>query len=370
MKKLVSLALILCMAFAFAACSSGSSEDSSGDAPQVSLEITAINQFGEPVLNMTPEEFNELGFAPGDSVDVTVGDDIVLEDIPYFDGIYGKRNAERVLAYMGYLMVSAQPSGFANVHDVSKGDKVTITLREKEGQMKLYKLYSATYSDDPADFDSTEAFINAREVKVAGIKSGTLYRGASPFDNTRGRAEAVSEYLEEKGINTVVNLAQSEETVMEDYDSLPEYSKTLIDEGKVIFAEMSNDYQSENYSKALAETLTKMSEMEGPYYIHCLEGKDRSGFVCAVLEALCGATDNEIIDDFMLSFENYYNLEPGSKKYELMKDEGIVPMLQYIAGDEKADIDSIDPQKAAESYLENIGLDQSAINNLKEKLAD
>lgn len=366
MKRIIPVILIICMAFAFAACS-----DSSESAElTVSTEITDINQFGEPELGISPEEFNDMGFTPGDSVDVTVGDEIVLEDIPYFDGIYGKRNAERILAYMGRLMVSAQPTGFANLNDVSKGDKVTITLREKEGQIDLYNTYNLSYSDDPADYESDDAFINAREVTVGNLKPNTLYRGASPFDNTRGRTQAASKFLEDNDINTILNLSQSEESILEDYDSVPDYAKSIFDKGNVICAALSTDYQSEHYSQALATSLTKMSEMEGPYYVHCLEGKDRAGFVCAVLEALSGASSQEIIDDYMLSFENYYNLEEGSDKYELMKKEGIMPILKYIAGDAKADLQNTDLQKATETYLTGIGMSQSAVDNLKSKLAD
>jgi len=45
---------------------------------------------------------------------------------------------------------------------------------------------------------------------------------------------------------------------------------------------------------------------DGPYLIHCTEGKDRAGFVSAVLEALMGADLQEIVADYMKSYENYY----------------------------------------------------------------
>jgi protein tyrosine/serine phosphatase len=31
------------------------------------------------------------------------------------------------------------------------------------------------------------------------------------------------------------------------------------------------------------------------YVVHCIEGKDRTGYVCALLEGLCGATYEEIV---------------------------------------------------------------------------
>lgn len=45
---------------------------------------------------------------------------------------------------------------------------------------------------------------------------------------------------------------------------------------------------------------------ERPYYIHCVEGKDRTGFVLAVLEGFASATYEEITSDFMKSYYNFY----------------------------------------------------------------
>lgn len=37
-----------------------------------------------------------------------------------------------------------------------------------------------------------------------------------------------------------------------------------------------------------------MMNSQGPVYIHCTEGKERTGFVCVLLEALAGASYDEI----------------------------------------------------------------------------
>jgi len=52
-----------------------------------------------------------------------------------------------------------------------------------------------------------------------------------------------------------------------------------------------------------------MASADGPYLVHCLEGKDRTGFVCIVLEALMSATYQEIVDDYMLTYNNYYHID-------------------------------------------------------------
>ena len=57
-----------------------------------------------------------------------------------------------------------------------------------------------------------------------------------------------------------------------------------------------------------------MSKNEGPYYIHCVEGKDRTGFVCAVIEGLANATYEEIVDDYMKTYDNYYGVNESSNR--------------------------------------------------------
>ena len=64
---------------------------------------------------------------------------------------------------------------------------------------------------------------------------------------------------------------------------------------------------------SLAEGLRDLIEHKGPYYISCTEGKDRTGFVCLLLEALAGATFDEIETDYMKTYENYYGITKQSE---------------------------------------------------------
>ena len=82
-----------------------------------------------------------------------------------------------------------------------------------------------------------------------------------------------------------------------------------------------------------------------------------------------GASQKEIVADYMLSYENYYHVEKGSEQYVLISQvaEG---MLRDLAGLEKdADLSTVDLQKAAESYLTGIGLTAEQISALKTNLS-
>src|SRR5699024_2545301 len=108
---------------------------------------------------------------------------------------------------------------------------------------------------------------------------------------------------------------------------------------------------------------------EGPYAFHCTEGKDRAGFTAILLEALMGASQKEIVADYMVSYENYYHVEKNSEQYKLIS-EVAVGMLRVLAGLKKdADLSKVDLQKAAEDYLTGIGLTADQISALKTNLS-
>ena len=114
-----------------------------------------------------------------------------------------------------------------------------------------------------------------------------------------------------------------------------------------------------------------MVENEGPYAFHCTEGKDRAGYFAMVLEALMGATVEEITADYMLSFENYYHVEKDSEQWEKIAASNIEKDLLKLAGVETAEeLAAADLQKAAETYLEEaIGLTAEEVMGLKDALS-
>ena len=58
-----------------------------------------------------------------------------------------------------------------------------------------------------------------------------------------------------------------------------------------------------------------MLSHDGPYLIHCWEGKDRTGYIVAILLSLIGASQKEIVDDYMESYVNFFNIKKGSETY-------------------------------------------------------
>jgi protein tyrosine/serine phosphatase len=113
-----------------------------------------------------------------------------------------------------------------------------------------------------------------------------------------------------------------------------------------------------------------MLDHEGPYLIHCVEGKDRTGFVVMMISALLGATYQEIITDYMITYDNYYdiNLNSAKEKYEIIKKKNIEEMLRTIVNDETKELDGLDYAYYAKKFLMAKGMSEDNIDALIQKL--
>ena len=103
--------------------------------------------------------------------------------------------------------------------------------------------------------------------------------------------------------------------------------------------DLTGNFYSEDFAASVAQGLAFLAQNEAPYCIHCTEGKDRAGFVAMLLEALMGATLDEIIDDYMRSFYNYYGIdkEHEPQRYQAVLNINLLAMLCHVTGAESAE---------------------------------
>lgn len=342
------------------------------DSLTVSADVTEIEKYGHAVLDETIADFNAKGFELGDIVTVTAGD--YSADMPYLDGYYVDTGAPMLRAYPGkeYLAVCINYGKFNEVAGVAPGSPVTISLKEKDGAAALQATYSLKYTNDRADYASDEIFANFRAVTAGNIAEGKLYRSASPINNENDRAATADKLIQAAGIKTVVNLADTDEEIAEyaaGADFASPYYKSLYDEGSVIALGMPVNYASDEFADGIVKGLTFLAGREGPYLIHCTEGKDRAGFTAALLESLMGASLDEIVADYMESYVNYYHIAATDSKYDLIAQGNVMEMLRAVAGlDKGADLSQTDLAKAAETYLTVHGMKAADVTALKANL--
>ena len=88
-----------------------------------------------------------------------------------------------------------------------------------------------------------------------------------------------------------------------------------------------------------------------------------------VLEALMGWDVAQIVADYMQTYTNYYGIEPGTEKYDMIADKNIREMLYIMAGPEYGtSLEDIDLKTAAETYLIHYGMGEETLKLLEGKL--
>ena len=134
---------------------------------------------------------------------------------------------------------------------------------------------------------------------------------------------------------------------------------------------MNMNFGSDEFRGKAVEGLRAMLNNEGPYLIHCTEGKDRTGFMCMLVEALCGASYEEIVDDYMITYNNYYGItkESEPKKYETIVRDVLEPMIRVLTEDDPdVDLKTADLAEYARGFLKKAGMREDEITRLTEKL--
>ena len=260
------------------------------------------------------------------------------------------------------------------VVEVSNNQLASDKLQSYDEINRKYKALNLKYSKNREDYPSDEVFANFRSVKVGNIKEGILYRGASSIDNSMGRAKYVDKLISEVGVNFDVDLTDNDDKIKRHFskkDFASYYFKSLYDSGKTVLLHMDTNYHEQKYHDRVVKAMIAMSKNEGPYYVHCVEGKNRTGFVLAVIEGLAGASYEEIVKDHMITFANYYGIteETDKEKYDILKARYIDSMLRYIADDDPwtgngtIELSDLDWVNIMGRYLNKHGMSDEDIHN-------
>ena len=240
---------------------------------------------------------------------------------------------------------------------VGKNYAWSITAIAGEKEHNSVESYFST-KDGVARFIDIDGLSNVRDcggwtgLNGKKIKQGLLYRGEEFNKQNNGRAgSSASDYhydpskasadnpygqkISEVGIKTVVNELQIKTEVdirgYETFDwenrinyspaecgglvgELPDGSKDpekgvvkLIDEVDYVICPVHTNRDKlyyDSYGKAACKNFFSMladKENRLPLYFHCAQGKDRTGFLATLFQALLGCSKEDILRDYLLS---------------------------------------------------------------------
>lgn len=180
------------------------------------------------------------------------------------------------------------------------------------------------------------------------IRQGLLYRGTE-LDGANDEFKLTEEgrqfMLEELKIRTDMDLRWSDEipvgihalgdSVAHIYYGTPQYTGVFLDSGKETIRRIFSDLaDKDNY----------------PIYLHCIYGRDRTGTVCALLEALLGVSKEDIRRDYQLSALHNRNIDSAF--------DGFLTQLDTYEGQTIQD--------KTENYLLSIGVTEEEIASIRE----
>lgn len=347
------------------------------DVPQTSAEVISTvsrdTKYNSATVALSQEEFENAGFKLGDSCDIKFENGYTINDVPFFNGYYVKNSEPVIVAYPGFsnISITYNNMGIWDVAKLVEEEKVTIQLNESGKYSAIQEAIGQEYSFEYADYGSCEEFCNFRALTGGKIKEEFLFRGTSPVDNSRGRAAYIDKLLKSKGISFVVDLADSEEDIRgymaeENFES--PYATALYENGQIALLGMGSAYQSEAYKQKLAVGMKAMLQAKGPVYLHCMEGKDRTGFVCVLLEALAGASYEEMRNDYMKTYENYYSVskELTPEKYNAISELYFDAFMSFLHGTDNAEeLISADYVQDAINYLIEGGMSETEVEQLR-----
>ena len=167
----------------------------------------------------------------------------------------------------------------------------------------------------------------------------------------------------------MLNLADTEEKMLS-YD-MPPFSRTLWEGGNVILCPLKADPTADDFNNRLIAALKELPSRPAPYVVHCIEGKDRTGYVCALLEGLCGATYDEMVADYLVTYYNYYGITPETDRNvcNTLVSLRLNPCLMFYAGvSDEVQLPSVDYAKAFANYLLTHGMSQQQLDALIQAL--
>ena len=368
------------------------------DIPDNSVEIQtsgeSFSDGGDLVLAVDADTFRQSGYAFGDIININVdGKDYTAPVVSFAteadDGqpalvdasgpVWIAMNSDSSFAETSGLALKTAAEDGSLVWSMPDGRTpdaipVTITMSAKGKFLTAYYTRHLVFSSDRADYLSDEIYANFREIRGGAFPDGMLYRGCTPIEEYYGRTQTADEMLAKYGIRTVINLANTNEEIearitAPDFVS-PNYAG-LYAEGSVGAYPLRAVYTTEEERAQIAAALRFMIDHEGPYYLHCVVGKDRTGFMAMLLSFYMGVPLSQALNDYMLTYTNIFTIEPGSDQYNAILNFFPVIDLKVITGldsDNLSDYEGLDMVWEAENYIRGLGLSDAECALLRRKL--
>ena len=374
---IVLLVVIIAVGGSVAYCNWPS--DSSEGQFSVTGQVTGLSSYNQPMLDVEADVLLDAGLTFGSLFTIEV-DDMVFRDAVLLDNYLG-------VVMFGFF-VNVETNGFISVGCVGKlitaenGTEITLTHTGTSEAYKTTPNYNRGSTDNRSDYSDDYIFANFSEVTGGDLKPGILYRSFSPLYSPakQTRSTYVNELAEEADIQFEIALSYNDSSVAQAVANLDGYCLTLCEEGKYVAPGMGYLYFQQK--EKTTAVLTSILDNDGAYLVHCNVGRDRTGYMVLLLQALCKCTPEEMIACEAGAFCNLYHIEAGSEEYDtivsytydrnmyLIANYDRIPDIFEIDWD-NIDVSQVDTYSAAYNYCTGyLGLTDEQVNGIIAKLCD
>ena len=232
-----------------------------------------------------------------------------------------------------------------------------------------------------ASAKTDEERANFRNVQAGSMGKNVLYRSAHPARPTdsgsTARAKAANKLMQAHGIQTVLNFADTDSDLKRNFKKVGATPSTyyymgLYEKGKVRPSYMKGPGKStrnSSYRKKIATAMKFFTTNEGPYLIHCVIGRDRTGITIEILLGLMGAPYDYMLEDWAKTDQNLY----GSSKSSAMRKarDRLDDDLEFITGKNLHDDEwgKVSFAPYVEEFLKKGGMSSSEVEKLKSNLS-
>lgn len=221
-----------------------------------------------------------------------------------------------------------------------------------------------------------ESTMNTRELgmyRIQGTKNYTLSNRIYRSDRCESLSASDKKLLLDRDITTIIDLRseQEAETKPSAFSSDSDFIvfHYPIVEGMLppnSLEAVPVSYMEIAHADCVKEVFKTIADANGGVLFHCTAGKDRTGVVSAILLALVGVSDEDIVYDYAISREfNKQRLEAYLKEHpEIDKD--------IVLANEKSMYGFLrmlrEKHNSVDQYLRDIGISEYEIQELNSKL--
>ena len=343
-----------------------------------------IDNYGGIKLPISGNKFFELGYKLLDMIEVDLSDHKMVcplvPDYNYIDSgvcaiapVNGMENQIFLLANGGQFVVLTDvakrtPNGWAINSNIKFPLDIKFRLIQRDGYKETYEIYAYLFSrrsNNREDYPelSDADYCNFRTVTGGSIKPGILYRSSNPIKPRFKRNWYADKECEKAGITKIFNVSENPSEI-EECKNNPEYKNSYYLKQDIYSICLPADYKDYLFLEGLKNGLKFISKNKGKSLIHCMEGKDRTGFIIAVLQALMGASIVEIMKDYSKSHCNFFKVDEKDHTMPLIQTQ----IVDYLSDNFDTPFYNKNLSEKAYEYLVKVGLNPAEIEQIKKYL--